>query len=400
MSRMENSERHLPRPAPGGEACTYLGRCDDATNYYAFPTAGNCCHTEKRPFAVEPLYQSNTCLGKGWKDCPRYQAAVAKHVNAGSRATSSSETLAEPRLPRRAIVSAVATLAIVVAALLLILRPTIFPRGQGVATSTRASMQSTETSAAGPTAARTAATVGLALASAQSSPVPTLISTATWTPGVTLSPIPSPTAAATRRPRATPTETPTRTPSLTSTRTPTATPSRTQTRTPTSTSTQIPTRTPTPTRITGSAPPPTTPPPTLTRQPAATSTPFPAPVLLAPSDGQVFSDRDEIVLSWQPVGQLPADVYYVITVAYSHLGATWYDETPWTRNANWMLSEHRYLLDLADDGQFHWSVQVMRQTGIDANGRPTGVAVGPMSVVWMLYWRSGGGETRPTPLPP
>jgi hypothetical protein len=115
---------------------------------------------------------------------------------------------------------------------------------------------------------------------------------------------------------------------------------------------------------------------------------------LAPPDGQKFPGDAEIVLSWQSVGQLPANVYYVITVAYSHFEETWYDETPWTKNTSWTLSEHRYLLDLSDDGQFRWSVQVMRQ--------PAGIAVSPMSEVRTLIWRTeGGGPSKPpTPPPP
>ncbi len=42
------------------------------------------------------------------------------------------------------------------------------------------------------------------------------------------------------------------------------------------------------------------------------------------------------------------------------------------QDTSWRLNEHDYLLDLSDDGQFHWSVQVMRQTGVDADGKPIG----------------------------
>jgi hypothetical protein len=104
-------------------------------------------------------------------------------------------------------------------------------------------------------------------------------------------------------------------------------------------------------------------------------------------NGDVFSDRDEIVLAWQPVGSLPADVFYVPTVSYSHRGATWTDETPWTQNTWWTLSEHRYLLDLSDDGLFYWTVQVVRKTGEDANGRPVGRPVSPMSGERTFQWK-------------
>ncbi len=137
-------------------------------------------------------------------------------------------------------------------------------------------------------------------------------------------------------------------------------------------------------------------------RPAPTPTPLPAPTLLSPLDGQDFSEYAEVVLAWKPVGELPADAYYAITVAYSHEGDTWYDEVPWTRDTSWALSEHQYLLDLSDDGQFRWSVQVVRQTGVDADGRPMGLPLSAPSRVRTLFWRrtSGGGPETPTAPPP
>jgi capsular polysaccharide biosynthesis protein/LysM repeat protein len=172
----------------------------------------------------------------------------------------------------------------------------------------------------------------------------------------------------------------------------TATPSPTQTDTPSPTQTSIPTPTP---RSPTPSPIPT--------EPAASSTLMPAPTLLAPLDQQQFQEDDEIVLAWEPVGNVPGDSYYAITVAYTHLGATWYDDVPWTHGTTWTLSEHGYLLDLSDDGRFEWSVQVVRPKGLDANSRPVGEALSAPSEVWVLTWRrasSGGGSTVPPPLPP
>ena len=124
-------------------------------------------------------------------------------------------------------------------------------------------------------------------------------------------------------------------------------------------------------------------------------------MLLSPEDGQIFSADDQVVLGWGSVGVLPRNAYYVITVTYSRLGDTWYDETPWTKNTSWGLSDHNYLIELSDDGQFQWSVQVMRQTGLDADGKPTGIAISPGSETWSLTWQSPGGPPQPpTPVPP
>jgi hypothetical protein len=112
------------------------------------------------------------------------------------------------------------------------------------------------------------------------------------------------------------------------------------------------------------------------------------------------------MLAWQWVGELPPDAHFAITVAYAHRGAKWHDEVPWTREMSWILSEHGYLLDMSDDGQFQWSVQVMHQTGVDASGQPVGVPLSPPSEVRTLLWRRAGGgggegpETTPPAPPP
>ncbi|MBN1658350.1 MAG: hypothetical protein JXA93_08120 [Anaerolineae bacterium] len=111
----------------------------------------------------------------------------------------------------------------------------------------------------------------------------------------------------------------------------------------------------------------------------------------------MFSQDAEIVLEWQPLVGLPDNGYYAITIAYSHFGATWYEEVPWTRDTSWTLSDRKYLLDLSDDGWFWWSVQAMRQTGVDADGDPVGLALGPSSEIRTLRWMKAGGGGEPTP---
>jgi hypothetical protein len=118
--------------------------------------------------------------------------------------------------------------------------------------------------------------------------------------------------------------------------------------------------------------------------------------LLSPKDGQRFSENDEIVLRWEAVGGIPTDGYYAVTVSFTHLGETWYDEVPWLQTTNWTLSSHDYLAGLSDDGVFLWSVQVMLRTESDAEGKPGGVPISPSSETWSLIWQSAEG----TPLPP
>ena len=105
---------------------------------------------------------------------------------------------------------------------------------------------------------------------------------------------------------------------------------------PTSTQSPTPTATEAPAKLA----------PTVTAPPTRVSGQFAAPVLLGPQDGDAFTTQDTVVLSWQPVGQLPPEVYYEVVVTFSPIAApadTWKDETPWTRESRWTLSEHDYL---------------------------------------------------------
>ena len=367
--------------AIGSQACPYLGRCEDPENYYSFPTIDNCCHAEKRPYAVEPPYQARICLEGWWSTCLRYKVAMGVEVGDDHGAAVAPPAPAPERsLSPKIMAGILAGGAILVVVLFLILRS---PPGRSSALVATSS----------PTPAQEMAPTGGPTHAPES---PTLAMAGIDEP--TLTPRPS----ATPPPTASPTRTPTRTPSPTATRRPTAT------ATPTRAPTRTPSRTPSPTSTPTLAPsltPSSTPSATVgtTGQATATSTPLPAPVLLAPIDGHAVSQDAEIVLVWQPIAGLPADAYYEVTVAYLHLGDTWYDEVPWTRETSWTLSDHSYLLGLSDDGWYRWSVQAMRQTGADADGNPVGVALSAPSEVWTVRWMvagAGGGGTNPVVPPP
>lgn len=228
------------------------------------------------------------------------------------------------------------------------------------------------------TATRTATATARPTSTAPASATPTREPPATPTPAPTDTATPAPTAPPTLAPTATPTS------SRTATATATARPAATALPSPTDGPTQ-----------------PRLAPATAT----ATSTLLPAPVLMGPPDRQEFPHDAEIVLAWQPVGVLSPEAYYVLRVGYTHLGDTWFDEVPWTRDTSWTLSAHRYLLDLSDDGQFWWSVQVMGLAGTDGSGEPAGVPLSARSEERVLIWRrasSGGGGQggAETPAPP
>ena len=193
---------------------------------------------------------------------------------------------------------------------------------------------------------------------------------------------------ATAKPTASPTPTlpPTQLPTGTLTPIPSATAASAQTETPTAAPTGAPTNTPdnVPTLS-----PSSTSTPRPARRPASTATPapyLPPPGLISPPDGAILYRNDVVLLEWYRVQGMPADAFYAVTVSYLHAGSTWYDEVPWTREESWLLSDHAYLLDLSDDGVFHWSVQVMRKTGQDAQGRSIGIPLSPSSFASRLTW--------------
>jgi hypothetical protein len=342
--------------SPSREKCPYLWLYYDAEPLRDIPNAVNQCRAQDPPLSIELAYQASTCLGGDWRKCPRYQAALRRIVAAEEDVAPAKGALPAEQAeagggPSIWLILANIVLAVVVFGIVFfVLRPLVFP-------------QATPT----PT--------GTAVAVTTPNPTPTWRPTQTPEPSRTPSPTPSAPPTATQTPTPTPTSTPTVAP------TPTATPTATATETP------VPTRRPTNTRR------PTAPP----RTPTPAGNLFPAPVLVAPADGWPFAEGDQIVLAWQSVGPLAPDTYYVPTVTYSHNGQTWIDETPWLKTTSWAVSEHTYLVDLADDGRFQWSVQVVRQTGVDGNGRPIGTPVSPMSAVRSFAWTPSGPAATRTP---
>jgi hypothetical protein len=122
-------------------------------------------------------------------------------------------------------------------------------------------------------------------------------------------------------------------------------------------------------------------------------------VLRSPANGDAFTFWDEVVLEWEPVGQLAPEEFYVPIVEWTRFGKQIFDETPWTKDSSWRMSDHEYLREYSDNGEFVWSVQVMRRTGTNSDGRPEGTPRSPMSEKRTLLWKrkgdSGGGGPPP-----
>ena len=399
--------------------CPFLGWQVDAETHHAYPSAANQCHTQSPPLTVELAYQASTCLEGEWTACPRFKAAQTEGVVEKPTAIPwiGRSNGQSRRLPGWAIAGIALAAVALIAGLFLLFGPVTGLTGSATPTKAVALAQSTATSVisetsevsksdTSPTAPPSAAKTSLPTQSSSPTPPPTPTATESpsVTPSPTLSPLPTEPVLATATPgqgTAGPRVTPEagQTPMATATTPPTASPtaSATPTLEPTATSTPAPTNTARPTARPTSPPPTPTPNPVLGPQ-------FPAPVLLSPPDGRVYSANDSVVLRWVPVGQLAHDEYYVPTVAYLHFGETWYDETPWIKKPVWDMSEHLYLLDegQSDNGEFRWAVRVMRRTGT-SEGKPVGTARSPMSEVRTLEWKrsaGGGGASTPEPPPP
>jgi hypothetical protein len=81
-----------------GSACPYVGRHDDGSSYYDFPTDDNCCHAGKRPVPIASSHQSTVCLTQDWAACPRYQTATGQASLMAGTAPPAGRHL--PRLSR------------------------------------------------------------------------------------------------------------------------------------------------------------------------------------------------------------------------------------------------------------------------------------------------------------
>jgi LysM repeat protein len=138
----------------------------------------------------------------------------------------------------------------------------------------------------------------------------------------------------------------------------------------------------------GPSPTPTTPPP------------YPAPNLLLPADGAMFTVSNEsVVLQWASIGSLRQNEMYQVTVL---------DVT----DLNVTSGSDRKIIEYVNDTKFivpssfrpqdnsahtiRWWVTTVRQTGSDDQGNPIWASAGAASV-WRDFSWSGSGAAAPTP---
>jgi hypothetical protein len=118
---------------------------------------------------------------------------------------------------------------------------------------------------------------------------------------------------------------------------------------------------------------------------------LPAPELISPTLGARFlGTAQPIVLRWQAVQELAQDEYYAVLVEYDYSETT-NDVTLTTRQTQITLPETLYRTP--NCGVFNWQVTLMRQTGVDEAGQPTGVPIGYNSLYWYVQWLYPPGES-------
>lgn len=136
--------------------------------------------------------------------------------------------------------------------------------------------------------------------------------------------------------------------------------------------------------------------PTPTVNPHATPTPIPpyaSPPLLSPPDGTVFIGTDEtIVLQWASVSVLRSDEWYALTIFQPPGGVV--SDTTYMRATAWRVPPELLPATDADVREFHWQVQVVRETR-DRDGELVYEVAGSPSEVRTFTWL----EITPTPTP-
>lgn len=186
---------------------------------------------------------------------------------------------------------------------------------------------------------------------------------------------------------------PTPTPTMTSTGTPTATPTptRTPTATPTFTPSSVPTATPSATPTESASPTPALP-STATPTPTVTLTPTPrfsTPVLLSPSDGEIFVGRAQfVVLRWQPMGPLAENEWYAVRLSWSENGVSAQRGGNNLKETSWQIPADFYWgkADQETGRAYQWYVYIERVTQTE-DGQRVGEPVSPVSETRTLYWQ-------------
>lgn len=124
-----------------------------------------------------------------------------------------------------------------------------------------------------------------------------------------------------------------------------------------------------------------TPTATPTIPPTPTATPGPAysqPNLLGPTPGQVVDD-DIMLFNWTSTGLLAQDEFYVLQLTWANGEHT----EVWLKNSSWRITK----AERPANGFITWTVSIMRQTGANPAGSPTGISLTLPGEQRTVEWR-------------
>jgi hypothetical protein len=156
--------------------------------------------------------------------------------------------------------------------------------------------------------------------------------------------------------------------------------------------------------------------PTLAPQPTFTPRPLPqdwtnppAPQPVVPAEGYLFGGPDaEVILAWNPVANLPEDMFYVVTIRKFVDGRLIGESRNWTKSTRIRLDWSFYTameegprktglgapLLQTPPATFEWSVAIYQLTSIAPDGTLNGILVSPVSPSRTFLW---GPAPAPAP---
>ena len=112
---------------------------------------------------------------------------------------------------------------------------------------------------------------------------------------------------------------------------------------------------------------------------------YPAPILLAPPDGQVIEGQSTVLLTWVSVGVLADDEWYVLRLRVP--GDAEQPEGVWTKTTSWRVPTGLRPSDDANEESLGWQVIVMRLVRTLPDGSREAELLSPLSEMRAFYWR-------------
>jgi len=109
-------------------------------------------------------------------------------------------------------------------------------------------------------------------------------------------------------------------------------------------------------------------------------------VLTDPEDGAQFTSGQEVVLKWEPAGELAEDEWYAVRINWLQNDERAYGGTN-TKDTFWVIPTEQYY-GLADQGTgrvYEWQVFVEKVT-TNAAGEKTGEPVSIPSKTRTFFW--------------